>query len=172
MQQNDFKKYNFNQNRSDYLTPPELLQVIFQELNFLGLYSGDMFQCDVCCSEKNIPAIHHFIDGVKDGLNENWHSLNFCNPPYKYCDKWVKKAHEEMQNGKTTVLLIPARPETKYWQDYFLQEGYAVKENVYIKFLRKGYCFLHPETKQKMGVYKNPLAIVIMDGRNQKKAVA
>lgn len=170
--QQDYNKYNFNQDRSDYLTPPELLGVIFQELNLLGLYCGDMFQCDVCCTEKNIPAVHYFIDGEKDGLIESWHKLNYCNPPYKDCDKWVRKAYEEMQAGKTTVMLIPARPETKYWQECFLNEGYANKKGVHIKFLRKGYCFLHPETKEQMGVYKNPLVIVILDGRQFDKAVA
>lgn len=162
------EKYNYTQKRSDYLTPPELLQVIFQELNLLGLYSGDIFQCDVCCTKKNIPATHHFIDGIKDGLNENWYNLNFCNPPYHECEKWVKKAYDEFQKGKTTVLLIPARTETKYWQDYILEDGFIAKSNVRVKFLRKGLQFLHPDTKQSMGVYKNALAIVIFCGKRVK----
>ena len=69
-----------------------------------------------------------------------------------------------MLKGNTSVLLIPARTETKYWQDYILKDGFPLKEGIYIKFLRKGYGFLTPETKAPMGVYKNPLAIVIFGG--------
>lgn len=158
-------KYNFTQERSDYLTPPELVAECLKMLNAMKGYGHkQMFRCDVCCSFKNIPADHHFIYGEKDGLKEDWYSLNFCNPPYKDCDKWVKKAHEEMLKGNTSVLLIPARTETKYWQDYILKDGFPLKEGIYIKFLRKGYGFLNPETKAPMGVYKNPLAIVILGG--------
>ena len=157
-------KYNFTQERCDYLTPPELVTECLSVLNDLGTLYVNMFQCDVCCSIKNIPALHHFIDGEKDGLKEDWYALNFCNPPYKDCDKWVKKAYEERLKGKTSVLLIPARTETKYWQKYILQSGYPWEFGVYIKFLRKGYRFLNPETKAPMGVYKNPLAIVVFEG--------
>lgn len=173
MTKTDVQKYNFSQERSDYLTPPEMIQEIFQELNLLGIFAGEKFDCDVCCSQKNIPAWNHFIDGENDGLTLEWHNLNYCNPPYKTCDKWVKKAFKEFQNGKTSVLLIPARTETKYWQDYILKEGYAVRENVHVRFLRKGLCFLNPETSEKMGVFKNALAVVIFDGsKNRLKAVA
>lgn len=169
MNSTEFKKYNFMQERSDYLTPPEMIQEIFQELNLLGIYSGDKFDLDTCCSQKNIPACNHYIEGENDGLSLEWQQLNYCNPPYKTCDKWVKKAFAEFQNGKISVLLIPARTETKYWQEYILKNGFAIRENVYVRFLRKGLCFLNPETNEKMGVFKNALAIVIFDGSKNKK---
>lgn len=168
------EKYNFKQERSDYLTPPEILEEIFQELNLLGIYTGEKFDCDVCCSQKNIPAHHHFINGEQDGLKESWHKgWNYCNPEYKVCEKWVKKAYQEFQNGKSSVLLIPARTETKYWQEYILDCGYATKPNVYVRFLRKGYSFINPEDNSRMGVFKNALAIVIFDAsKTREKAVA
>lgn len=166
--QQEFNKYNFVQERSDYLTPPELIEEIFQELNLLGILKNDKFDLDVCCSQKNVPACEHYVDGEKDGLKEEWKDFNFCNPPYKDCDKWVKKAFAEFEKGKTNVLLIPARTETKYFQTFFLNQGFATKENIHIKFLRKGYSFLNPETKEKMGVFKNALCIVIMNGKGGK----
>lgn len=167
MTEQEFQKYNFGQERSDYLTPPELIDEIFQEINLLNIQTNhiDKFDLDVCCSQKNIPACEYFVDGEKDGLQEEWRNFNYCNPPYKTCDKWVKKAFAEFEKGKTTVMLIPARTETKYWQEYILNLGYATRKNVHIRFLRKGYCFLNPETMEKMGVFKNALAIVIFDGK-------
>jgi hypothetical protein len=153
-------KYNFKQERNDYQTPIEILSLV----EFLTGRT-DLFDCDVCCSEKNIPAREHYILGETDGLRQYWYEYNWCNPPYNECPKWVKKAYEEQQDGNSTVLLIPARTETKYWHDYILDEdGGTNRPNVKVRFLRKGYRFIHPETKQYMGVYKNALALVYFKG--------
>lgn len=167
----EFNKYNFNQDRSDYLTPPELLDKCFDILAGMGI-EKTIFDLDTCCTKTNIPAIHHFVDGVDDGLSKSWYNLNYCNPPYSACDKWVKKAFAEFEDGKTTVMLIPARTETKYWQEYILKDGEATRDGVKVCFLRKGYCFINPETNEKMGVFKNALAIVVFDGRGKKKLKA
>jgi site-specific DNA-methyltransferase (adenine-specific) len=170
----EFNRYNFTQERSDYLTPPELIDKCFEILAGMGI-TASIFALDTCCTQTNIPAIHHYIDGIEDGLKKTWHRLNYCNPPYKYCDKWVKKAYQEYLNGKTTVMLIPARTETKYWHEYILQDGQANKDDISVYFLRKGWRFLNPENNELMGVYKNALAIVVFDGRakqEKEKAVA
>ena len=70
-----------------------------------------------------------------------------------------------MLNGKSTVLLIPARTETKYWQEYILNNEQANKKDVHVYFLRKGYSFLNAQTNEPMGIFKNALAIVVFDGR-------
>lgn len=153
-------KYNYNQKRNDYLTPPELVE--------MGLkLAGEKynFQTDVCCSQPNIPANFYFFDDKKDGLKEDWSIFNWCNPPFNECEKWVKKAYNEQQKGNSTVLLIPARTETAYWHNYILDaEGGISRINIKVKFLKKGYKFLNPETKEPMGVFKNALALVFMKG--------
>lgn len=43
----------------------------------------------------------------------------FCNPPYSQIGDWVKKAYNESrQPGTLIVLLIPARTDTRYFQEY------------------------------------------------------
>lgn len=157
-------KYNFEQKRNDYLTPPELVEM---GLQFADNLFKLQFDLDVCCSQKNIPACEHFIFGQKDGLSERWKSLNWCNPPYNECEKWVKKAvFEQEKRGHSTVMLIPARPETKYWHNYILDEnGGCNRPGVTVKFLRKGDRFINPDTGERMGVYKNPLALVYFRGK-------
>lgn len=147
-------KYNYEKSRNDYLSPPELVKMALEDFN------RDCFDCDVCCSHENIPALHYYKNGEINGLSEYWYKLNWCNPPYDECNKWIKNAYEEQQIGKTTVMLIPVRTETKYWHDYIL-----FNENVKIKWLRKGYQFLDPETKKPMGVFKNALALVYFYGK-------
>ena len=67
----------------------------------------------------------------------------------------------EQQLGRTSILLIPVRTETKYWHDYILYNP-----DVDIYWLRKGYKFLNPETKEEMGVFKNALALVLFKGKD------
>ena len=144
-------KYNFEQERCDYLTPQNIINKVLEHLDI------DKFSIDVCCSYKNIPAEKHFIDGKIDGLIENWSTegWNWCNPPYKTCKDWVKKASREALKGCASVLFIPARTETDYFHKFILN-----KSNVEVEFLRKGTKFIHPETGEEMGVYKNALALV------------
>ena len=44
----------------------------------------------------------------------------FCNPPYgRKIVRWVKKAYEEAQKENTlVVMLLHARTDTKWFQDY------------------------------------------------------
>lgn len=150
-------KYNFGYKRNDYMTPPELVELALKEKGV------EYFVLDVCCTKKNIPALQYFINGRQDGLEKNWEILNWCNPPFDQCDKWVKKAYLEQKKGNETVMLIPVRTETKYWHDYIL-----FNKNVKILWLKKGPRFINPQTNEPMGIFKNALALVFFNnGENQ-----
>ena len=56
-----------------------------------------------------------------DGLNIEWGNCNFVNPPYNKISEWVKKSFEEWKKGKTVVLLIPSRTDTRWWHDYIMK---------------------------------------------------
>lgn len=153
-------KYSYEKKDNTYLTPPELID---KALQILALEKQqkltEKFDCDVCCSNENIPAVNYFKNGVKDGLIESWYSYNYCNPPFDECKKWVQKAYGEQQQGKTSILLIPVRTETAYFHDYILHNP-----DVNIIWLRKGYRFINPQNNQPMGVFKNALAFVVFRG--------
>lgn len=176
-------KYNFTAQREDYLTPREFC------LKVLKANDLAYFDCDVCCSQFNIPAIIYYRKdgafalnkkiGDEDGLNGIWYAHNWCNPPFSKCEQFIKKAVLEQWLGKTTYMLIPARTETAYWQNYILLNGKANRPNIEVEFLKKGLCFLDPDSgkpiqmkiKQKDGsykfvdgVYKNPLALITFRG--------
>ena len=162
-------KYSFTAQRDDYLTPVEIY------LSVLKKHNREYFSCDVCCSTDNIPAVFRYTkDGLYhyserlinnfNGLTGSWFDFNWCNPPFSLCREFVKKAADEQKQDKTTVMLIPARTETVYWADYILENGRATRKNVDVEFLKKGVCFINPDTRKKMPVFKNSLALVTFKG--------
>lgn len=65
-----------------------------------------------------------YYTAKEDGLKQDWNVTTFCNLPYgrNIIEKWVRKAYEESQKHNiTTVLLIPARTDTKYWHEYVMK---------------------------------------------------
>lgn len=57
-------------------------------------------------------------DTHPDGLSVDWASTTFVNPPYSAAGKWIKKAYDEAQKGKTIVLLTNACTDTRWFHDY------------------------------------------------------
>ena len=183
--------YKLTSLRYDYLTPPSFLE---QVLNIAGL---NKFDCDVCCSQFNVPAHFYYKeDGLYfryksrlserisalNGLRGRWFKHNWCNPPFNITSKFVYKALEEQTRGNTTYMLLPARTETHYWHNGIMIEGKPIKKDIDITFLKKELCFLNPDTtktikmkiKQKNGsiklvdgLCKEPLALVIFKGVKQ-----
>lgn len=68
----------------------------------------------------------HFVDDPcplngTGGLERDWISPVFCNPPYSDIKTWAKKAFDEARQGKTVVLLVPSRTDTRWWHEYIMQ---------------------------------------------------
>lgn len=128
---------HFKSERQNWKTPKAFYQALDSEFNF---------DFDPC------PPNPRF-----DGLSIDWGSKNFCNPPYSEISKWVKKTYEEFQKGKTVVLLIPSRTDTRWWHDYCMKADQ-------IRFI-KG--------RLKFDEHKNsapfPSALVIFKGAKEEK---
>lgn len=93
-------------------------------------------------------------DSLWDGLAIEWGKSNFVNPPYgTQIKKWVRKSYEESQDGKTCVMLIPSRTDTRWWHDYVMK----AKE---IRFIKGRLKF-----KGALNFAPFPSAIVIFNGR-------
>jgi len=92
----------FTSIRSDWKTPSGLYRLLDAEFHF---------DFDPC------PADPKF-----NGLIIEWGICNFVNPPYgKATSRWCAKAVYEWQKGKTVVMLLAARTDTKWWHDYVMQ---------------------------------------------------
>ena len=152
-------KYNYEKVANDYLTPPILVDKALSLINEQFGTNRTEFDLDTCCTYKNIPSKDYIINGERDGLKEEWSELNWCNPPFDKCKQWIEKAFTEQHKGRTTMMLVPFRCETKFFHDYVLYNDF-----VKIFWLRKGYKFINAETKEEMGVFKNALALILFIG--------
>ena len=62
-----------------------------------------------------------------DGLNIDWSDSNYVNPPYNNIARWLKKGIRERNKGNTSVFLIPARVNRRYWFDLVWPEASEVR---------------------------------------------
>ena len=113
------------QNSDHWETPNKLYKELDAEFNF---------DFDPCPIHANF-----------DVLGIEWGNSNFVNPPYNRVDKpkFIQKAFEEWNKGKTVVLLIPASTSTKQFHELILP-------NAEIRFLKGRVAFKGVNTK---GVY-------------------
>ena len=75
------------------------------------------FELDVCAVDETAKCNKYFTPEI-DGLKQEWKGNCWMNPPYgREQIKWIEKAYNESQNDAKIVCLIPARPDTKVWQN-------------------------------------------------------
>lgn len=104
----------FSSVKDDWETPQDFFDMLNEEFNFtLDAASNSLnHKCKKYYTKEN------------DGLSQPWDYSTFCNPPYgREIGKWVKKAYEESLLGKTIVMLLPARTDTKWFHDYILNNS-------------------------------------------------
>ena len=105
--------------KMDWPTPRSVVAKAAQILEI------DEFDLDVAADFLNKKA-RFFYDERDDGLARPWshligvevaHTYVWCNPPYgRSIPAWVEKAASEAEAGRaTTAMLIPARPDTRYF---------------------------------------------------------
>ena len=111
----------FSSNKQDWRTPPDLYSRLFSEYKFT---------LDPCSDHDNHLCDKYYTVET-NGLEQSWIGETcYINPPYNDSKSWIKKAYDEWQiNNVTSVMLIPARPDTKSWHDY-------VSKAAQIRFLK------------------------------------
>ena len=101
------QKQIFSSASDEWRTPKDLFKKLHKKFNFV---------CDVAASHENaLCDLYNFKSENKEdcGLYGPWTSRNWCNPPYSQLAKWIAKADQEAELGNLTVMLIPARTDTK-----------------------------------------------------------
>ena len=104
------RSVHFSSATDEWETP----QGLFDELSWL--FGG--FTLDPCATAKNAKCAR-FFTRAEDGLAQRWEGKVFLNPPYgRAIGRWVQKAYEESRSGALVVCLLPARTDTRWWQEY------------------------------------------------------
>jgi len=89
------------------------------------------FKLDACTDYNNYHAFPNGYTKEQDGLSQSWETWTYCNPPYSEVNKWVFKAFVEKIKGNNTVMLLPARTDTRWFHEYIYN-----KPNIEIRFLK------------------------------------
>jgi phage N-6-adenine-methyltransferase len=141
MPSDESKSVHFMSEKMDWATPLDVFDPLNREF---------AFTLDVCATAENTKCAV-FLTPEMDGLKSEWTGVCWMNPPYgREIGKWVEKARREAQSGRATVVcLLPARTDTKWWQDNVIPLGE-------IRFLRGRICFVGAKASAPF-----PSAIVI-----------
>lgn len=102
-------------------TPEEekdLAQTPREYVRAFEIINGIKFNLDVCALQQTAKCERYYslLERNENSLELDWSGLNYCNPPYSDVTPWVEKAFLEAKCGRTSVLLIPDKPEVKYMQ--------------------------------------------------------
>jgi len=97
----------FTSNTDNWATPQSIFDALDKTFHFT---------LDVCASKDNAKCERYFTKG-EDGLKQSWGGeIIWCNPPYgREIIKWVERC---AKHKGVAVMLVPARTDTKWWQDY------------------------------------------------------
>lgn len=99
--------------------------------NLFDLYNAEFnFDMDVSATAQNTKCTE-FLSMEKDALTHPWGKRNWCNPPYSLVKEFCKKAILEQTKGNLTVMLIPARTDTKFFHEYCYKQP-----NIEVRFLK------------------------------------
>jgi len=110
----------FSSAKEEWSTPIAL----FDRLN--GIFH---FTLDAAANSENTKCFRYYTK-TENGLCNPWApGPVWCNPPYgRAISEWVQKAANEVQNGVCTVMLLPARTDTKWMHKYILNNPDAEVE--------------------------------------------
>jgi len=127
---------HYSTGKDDWATPPDLFAALDAEFGFT---------LDVAANSSNTKCgLWLGPDSVlaDDALDYYWPRLHtcWCNPPYSrgLQAKFIAKAAEEQQwRGVTTVMLLPARTDTKAFHQYVWDVAkHQPREGVEVRFLK------------------------------------
>lgn len=122
----------FSSNKQGWGTPPDLWKELNDEFHF---------QLDAATNDKNPLGTPYYYTEEMDGLAEEnkWLNPTYVNPPYgRGIVNWVRRASIESVNNKIlTVMLIPARTDTKWFHDWIWDRELAEPQfPLVIRFLK------------------------------------
>lgn len=143
----------YDSTREDYKTPTWIVNKL------LGIVNIAFFDMDVCCSEENIPAKFHVINGLYNGLTIDWYGNCFLNPPFKQTRYWLRKAYSEFMKKRNIeiFMVLPAdRMETKYYQELIIKNPFCL-----FAFLPQKIGFVIPGQEQEIPKPSQKIMIAI-----------
>ena len=150
---------HFSSVSNEWETPKSLFASLNREFNF---------DLDAAATKENA-LCENFFTIQDDSLSQDWSQYKniWCNPPYgRLIGKFVEKAFNESKKGCTVVMLIPARVDTKYFQN-FCSLGQVLFIKGRLKFINKSFPSYREDGDFKVSPAPFPSAIVVFKNGQQ-----
>lgn len=120
------KEIMFSSKTGEHGTPQDFFDQLHEEF---------YFDRDVAASHLNAKCPEHFgqqeDNSFINGLSTSWGEPGdnvYCNPPYgKEIAHWLQKAIQQKELGVSSVFLLPARTDTKWFHDLVIPNATEVR---------------------------------------------
>lgn len=115
----------FSSATDEWETPQAFFDVLDAEFGFT---------LDVAATYENAKCVRY----LSDALDRDWDGVCWCNPPYSrgLQKRFIAKAASERLRGTTTVMLLPARTDTKAFHAHIYDAAtWSVRAGVEIRFI-------------------------------------
>jgi phage N-6-adenine-methyltransferase len=163
------KAIHFSRESDLWETPDDVFQALHEEFDF---------KVDGAATEETSKLPVWYGPGSSidsDALHASWEGPVFLNPPYSQCYAFVEKAYTEcVINRVTTVILLPARTDTK-WFHNFIWDKHKNKPydfdhfKVEVRFLKGRLKFKLPGKKANSAPF--PSMVVIFRPKEKPKEI-
>lgn len=116
---------------NSWITPDDLFNQLDKEFHFT---------LDVCADDLNKKCNLYFTE-KHNGLIQSWENqICWMNPPYDDIGSWMQKALvEKILNKVTTVCLLPARTDVRWFWNYVIDHAEIRLIKGRLKFTRGTY---------------------------------
>ena len=141
----------FSKKGDEWETPKKLVDKLDIRFNFDG---------DAAATDENSVCELYYTKST-DALERPWFNTTFCNPPYSNISKFVEKAYSEMVKGVTTVMLIPARTDTKYFHTYCMCSDEIIFIKGRLQFQNRTLPSWKPDGSMKVSSAPFPSIVVV-----------
>ncbi len=109
----------------EYETPDEI---------FIPLHKIFKFKLDGCASKNNC-KLPNYYSKKDDCFTKKWDTTTWVNPEFYTVRKFVKKAYEDSEEFKSTiVMLILVKSNTNWWRDYIMKSKEVMFINQKVQF--------------------------------------
>jgi phage N-6-adenine-methyltransferase len=128
----------FSKASDEWATPEDFFRGIFHEFGCTidAAANADNAQCDFWYGPGQPD-----LTGWDDALAVDWSQMadqtHWCNPPYSKCRQFVAKAADERRKGVETVMLLPARTDTRWFHEHLWDSAtHRPQTGIEIRLLR------------------------------------
>lgn len=117
------KEVLFSSGNDSWSTPRHIYKDLEAEFCF------DFDPCPLNTSPKLTATLFDDDDDPEpfNGLAVEWGNSTFVNPPYSDIGAWMEKAMIEHRKGKTVVMLVPSRTDTRWFHKYCLPNAKEIR---------------------------------------------